>query len=49
MEIFSAFAQTFQVTEFDILFFFVIFFATLIMYYFWTLHTLYEIAFGAIV
>lgn len=49
MEIFSAFAQTFQVTEFDILFFFVIFFATLIMYYFWTLHTIYEIAFGAIV
>ncbi|MBX9809236.1 hypothetical protein K2X92_02520 [Candidatus Gracilibacteria bacterium] len=49
MEIFSAFAQTFQVTEFDILFFLVIFFMTLIMYYFWTLHTLYEIAFGAIV
>ncbi len=49
MEIFSAFAQTFQVTEFDILFFLVIFFATLIMYYFWTLHTLYEIAFGAVV
>ena len=49
MGIFAAFAQTFQVTEFDIMFFFIIFFATLVMYYFWTLHTLYEIAFGAIV
>jgi hypothetical protein len=49
MEIFSAFAQTFQVTEFDILFFLVMFFATLMMYYFWTLHTIYEIAFGGIV
>ena len=49
MGIFSAFAQTFQVTEFDVLFFLVILFMTLLMYYFWTLHTLYEIAFGAIV
>lgn len=49
MGLVSAFAQTFQVTEFDIMFFFAIFFGTLIMYYFWTLHTLYEIAFGAIV
>ncbi len=45
MGLISAFAQTFQVTEFDILFFFGIFAATLIMYYYWTLHTLYEIAF----
>lgn len=45
----TAFAQTFQVTEFDIIFFLVIFFITMIMYYSWTLHTLYEIAFGAMV
>ena len=49
MGLVAAFAQTFQVSEFDIIFFGLSFFATLIMYYYWTLHTLYEIAFGAIV
>jgi hypothetical protein len=49
MGLVSAFAQTFQVTEFDILFFFGMFSATLIMYFYWSLHTLYEIAFWAIV
>ncbi len=49
MELFAAFAQTFQVTEFDIAYFLLIFFMTLVMYYFWSLHTLYEIAFGGIV
>lgn len=49
MGLVAAFAQTFQVSEFDIIFFGFSFFATLIMYYYWTLHTLYEIAFGAIV
>lgn len=49
MGLVSAFAQTFQVTEFDVIFIFVLLFGTLVMYYFWTLHTLYEIAFGAIV
>ncbi len=49
MGLVAAFAQTFQVSEFDIIFFGLSFFITLVMYYYWTLHTLYEIAFGAIV
>jgi hypothetical protein len=49
MGLVAAFAQTFQVSEFDVIFFGFSFFATMIMYYYWTLHTLYEIAFGAIV
>jgi hypothetical protein len=49
MGLVSALAQTFQVTEFDVLFFLGV--ATLVgaMYHYWQLHRVYEIAFGAIV
>ena len=49
MGLISAFAQTFQVTQFDILFFIGIFMLTLVMYYAWPLHRVYEIAFGGII
>lgn len=47
MNLISAFAQTFQVTEFDIIFFIGLFIATLFMYYYWSLQRIYSIAFGA--
>jgi hypothetical protein len=44
----SALAQTFQVTEFDVLVALGIIGAALLMYYFYKIHTLFEIAFGAV-
>lgn len=45
MGLIQAFAQTFQVTQFDILFFIGIFILTLVMYYAWPLQRVYSIAF----
>ncbi len=44
----SALAQTFQVTEFDVLIALGIIGGSLLMYYFYKIHTLFEIAFGAV-
>lgn len=49
MPILTALAMTFQVTEFDILILWGILFAIMILYYFVTLHRIFEAAFGAIV
>lgn len=49
MGLVAAFAQTFQVTQFDILYFMGIFVLTIAMYYFWPLQRVYSIAFGAII
>lgn len=49
MEIIVALARTFDVTFFDVIFAIVCFAVVFIGYYFISLHSLYEIAFGAIV
>jgi hypothetical protein len=49
MSFILALAETFQVTEFDVLFFMGIFLVSAIMYHYLTLHNIFEAAFGAIV
>ena len=49
MPLLTALAMTFQVTEFDILVLGGIFLAVILLYYFVTLHLIFEAAFGAIV
>lgn len=49
MPFLTALAMTFQVTEFDIIVLGGIFLAVILLYYFVTLHHIFEAAFGAIV
>lgn len=49
MSLISSLAATFQVTDFDIIFFLLIFGLAGVSYYFLTLHQVFEAAFGAIV
>lgn len=49
MSFILALAQTFQVTEFDVLFFIGIFLISVVFYNYMTLHQVFEAAFGAIV
>lgn len=49
MSFIVALAQTFQVTEFDILLFLGIFLVSAVFYNYLTLHQIFEAAFGAIV
>jgi hypothetical protein len=49
MPIFASLAETLQVTQFDIGIFFMMLIATLVLYYFISLHRIFEAAFGAII
>jgi len=49
MSLIIALANTFQVTEFDVLFGLFVLITGVIAYYYITLHSLFEIGFGAIV
>lgn len=49
MPLLSALAMTFQVTEFDVLIMGLILMGIIVLYYFVTLHRVFEAAFGAIV
>ncbi len=49
MPFLQALAETFQVTEFDILFFVLLLLFVVVAYYFLSLHRIYEAAFGALV
>ena len=49
MQLIHAFANTFQVTPFDVILFLLFLVCIMVAYYFSPLRTLYEIAFGAMV
>lgn len=49
MPLLSALAMTFQVTEFDVLVMGLILIGVIVLYYFVTLHRIFEAAFGAII
>ena len=49
MPIFASLAETFQVTQFDIGIGMIILIASMILYYFISLHRIFEAAFGAII
>lgn len=49
MPLLTALATTFQVTEFDILIFGLMLIGVIALYYFVTLHRIFEAAFGAII
>ena len=49
MPLLSALATTFQVTEFDVLILWIMLIGVMVLYYFITLHRIFEAAFGAII